>query len=456
MNNFLHFPDLFVLFGLAFGCGLILAIYGALARPQRHQRPAPRRSAQAGPVAAACEREEVGAMSDKQLWRALEQFAIGDYLHSARSQGRLGVASALRTQAVALFEQAVSCGPSDAHRSAELRQVLELIKRALAPEAHLAKHGWANYPAYIGAPVLTWMLGTDQHTTHQTVWANCWTAMRALVDDVWALEVRSLAGTEPYHRENCHPEVVAPRAEQLHALLQRLDCLAGPPAPVPELPQDWRAYALAPQRTAALVDLTGLPLTRQHDEYFFMRAVQISECGFWGALTGVLAALKHVEHGAVSAAAEQLATATEFMDVLLQMFQVVKRTLPAAHFMGFREATDGSSAIQSRPYHLLEIATRGIAADKAAVLVKIPEIVDLFGDDYRGPGSLKDLLQSDQAALADDTFRSRVAALDRALYAWRRLHLGKVRSTLPADIVGTGGTGVSYLEAHVQPRIIAR
>jgi tryptophan 2,3-dioxygenase len=220
-------------------------------------------------------------------------------------------------------------------------------------------------------------------------------------------------------------------------------------------PAAWSAYALQSSRERVLTHLTALPLTREHDEFFFIRCLHLSECSLWGTLGGVMAALEKAKLGHLDAAAVCLAEAVSFAEGLQAVFQPLKKTLPPEHFMSFREATDGSSAIQSRTYQMLQIFTQGVDEVKVAPVSGIPEINDLLG--YRHAGFLHLSALAETVAAQDvpgqGAFLAQVEALDKALYSWRRLHLGTVRRTLPPDVVGTGGTGVRYLESHVAHRI---
>nr|UZC79439.1 KrmK [uncultured bacterium] len=202
--------------------------------------------------------------------------------------------------------------------------------------------------------------------------------------------------------------------------------------------------------------MTAFPVSCEHDEYFFMRVLQMSECCFWGALSAVIAAIEATKFGCLEEAMAHMAQALEFLDLLQPITQVLK-TIPPEHFWAFRDATDGSSAIQSRWFHLLHIYLHGLDERKIAIFADIPEISDLIH--YGKPGfvSLRSLLRgfAGQPPPELEAFADMASQLDASLYAYRCVHLGIVHRFLPPDAKqGTGGTsGIPYLRKHLTRRL---
>jgi tryptophan 2,3-dioxygenase len=389
---------------------------------------------------------------------AFGKFPIARYLQDARRLGLADVDSQLRAQAAELYCQARRLGHRQHPLAKDARRTLEFVERALAPEWDRARRGEVDYPSYTHIAVLQWVLGTDRRTPPGAVWASCWSSLRTLLDDLLSFEQDALA-RRIAPRDHFRGDVVGQRVELLRALAERLglEPTGGESAWVQEPPDRWSAYALEPGGTAALRHWTALPLTREHDEYFLLRTVHLSECCWWGALTALIAALQSGQRRDLDGAAGHLARAVSFAEVLPGVFQVFKKTMPAEHFQSFRLATDKASAIQSRTYQQLQIFLQGLDPKKVAVLAGMPQTADLLGyqrPGFRHLGRLVRQLQREPSPGAAAVL-AQAAALDRALYSWRQLHLGKARATLPADAVGTGGVGIEYLESHVRHRLFS-
>jgi tryptophan 2,3-dioxygenase len=394
-------------------------------------------------------------MREDAIFQRLEQFPVHAYVAACRASGRLKLDDGLRREASALHDFVLRTQRNEDLRSHELDLTLDFTERFLSTETFLARNGFANYPAYSFGRVLSWALGVTQRCSYVSTWNRARGALVTLAGELLAFERASLEGTEPRHSLSRDPNLLAVRIERLRELLGQVP---GFPARGEERPAStWADYALDPRRERALVDLACLPLTAQHDEYLFIRILQMSECCFWGALSGVMAAIERGKLGRYPEAAQALETATWFADRLVPIMDVMK-TMPPAHFLRFREETDGSSAIQSRSYQLLQIYTQGVDERKAAILAAIPEISDLvlYADarftDLRG--LLRQVREVSPEGL--EVLVPRVGQLDRSLYAYRCVHLGVVRNYIPPDAErGTGGTtGLAYLSAHVRRRLL--
>ena len=243
----------------------------------------------------------------------------------------------------------------------------------------------------------------------------------------------------------------------------------------------WFSLALDESRETALLHLTALPQTDQHDEVLFLRTIQISECIFWGILTSVEAAIETLKHGPLRDAATFLNEANWFSRLLLPLFQAFK-TMPVEHFRNFREQTGNASAIQSRTYQLMQIVCQGVDEKKVEALSKTSEVADLLLCAHPSFATLRNTLENlESKGMPDlEPVKTEAEALDHNLYAWRCVHLGIARKYL-ADLmsapntgiqvggawsnnsqsqttvnaIGTGGTsGPPYLEAHFRHMIL--
>jgi tryptophan 2,3-dioxygenase len=393
-------------------------------------------------------------MRETQFRRCLAKFPVSPYLQDARARGLSNLNPELRTQAVDFYRAARAFRRKQPWLRNDVRQMLDFIERALAPEWELARRGEVNYPSYAHIALLEWTLGTDRRTAYDAIWANCRTTFHIVLDDLLSFERDALAG-RIRRRDHFRADVVERRVELLQSLASRLALQvgSGPAAWTQEPPGSWEAYT----REGVVRHWLALPLTLEHDEYYLLRSVHLMECCWWGALTALIAALESSKRMALEQAADNLARAASFAELMPAVFQVFKKTMPAEHFQSFRLATDKASAIQSRTYQQLQIFLQGVDINKVAVLGGMRETADLPGYQHSGFWHLRQLVDQlrREPSPAGAALLDRAAALDRALYSWRQLHLSKARATLPPGTLGTGGVGIEYLESHVRHRLLS-
>jgi hypothetical protein len=93
------------------------------------------------------------------------------------------------------------------------------------------------------------------------------------------------------------------------------------------------------------------------------------------------------------------------------------------------------------------------------VLKDVPELSDLLQlgrPNFRHLSKVILQLQTEAATPAAQAFLAAARALDEALFAWRKLHMGVAKRYL-ADVTGSGGTpGFSYLKAHYAHKVFSR
>jgi tryptophan 2,3-dioxygenase len=199
------------------------------------------------------------------------------------------------------------------------------------------------------------------------------------------------------------------------------------------------AAAAAPVRQ--VVAVTMLPITPLHDEYMFLRSVQVFEMLYWQVVRCLRRAVTALLGGDPAAACEELADAASRLEATPVLYRVLT-TMPREAFAVIRGLTDGRSAIQSRPYRLVELisAPQVLSAelrDKIPDLeVPCPTLQEVF---EKLPGHLS-RASARQVAEA-------MARLDTAWRAMKRTHWG-ITLKIIGDVPGTGGTtGVHYLAA---------
>jgi tryptophan 2,3-dioxygenase len=208
---------------------------------------------------------------------------------------------------------------------------------------------------------------------------------------------------------------------------------------------------------AGWLALTALPVSLEHDEYFFLRALQAHEQVFT-RLTAVLdAATAAVRAGRVAEAAVTVRFANVVFERAAMLFRLVA-TLRPEQFHAFREYTDGASAIQSEAYKRFELAcgcptptrlrSEGFAA-VPAVASEAPgrdslaaAVRDLMGDTLVPPARYRALTEA-----IDD--------LESAHQRWKTTHHSLAMRML-GDARGSGYTaGVPYLRSRIDDRLFA-
>lgn len=396
-------------------------------------------------------------MQAQPLIRQIEAFPLVEFVTMARERGRFGVDSTLRADAARLYETIHQFHANVSFVSEDAAAILDLAERFLYGEWFIAKHGFANYPSYIGLAMVKCTLGVHLREDFRRGWEKCKACMQLLLNDLLSYEVSSLAGIFPWYPNHRVTSVMHSRIAALHHL--RTSLSAPRHGPMPLIPPDilsWTQYTEKSREYLSLGHLTALPVSCEHDEYFFIRVLQMSECCYWGALTAVIATIEATKFACLEDAMAHMEQALIFLDLLQPITQVLK-TMPPEHFWAFRDATDGSSAIQSRWFHLLHIYLHGLDERKVSIYAGIPEISDLIH--YGKPGfvSLRSLLRdlANRSTPEFDAFAEVASRLDASLYTYRCIHLGIVHRFLPPETKqGTGGTsGIPYLRKHLTRRL---
>jgi tryptophan 2,3-dioxygenase len=101
--------------------------------------------------------------------------------------------------------------------------------------------------------------------------------------------------------------------------------------------------------------LTALPVSLEHDEHFFIRALQAHEMVFTSLTDELRAATQALRLGDLATATARVRRAVEVFGRAAMLFRLVATMRPAA-FHAFRQYTEGASAIQSEAYKRFELA----------------------------------------------------------------------------------------------------
>ena len=196
--------------------------------------------------------------------------------------------------------------------------------------------------------------------------------------------------------------------------------------------------------------LSALPVSTEHDEYFFIRALQAHELVFT-TLTALLRSATEATRGG------RLGDATALMTRALAVFERagllfrLVATLRAASFRAFREHTDGASAIQSEAYKRFELACGEPSRARldAEGFAAVPAVrAEADGHDSLAR-ALADLPGGPPTGLA-----AAVADLESAHQRWKTTHHSLAVRML-GDARGSGYTaGVPYLAACRAHRLV--
>jgi tryptophan 2,3-dioxygenase len=196
------------------------------------------------------------------------------------------------------------------------------------------------------------------------------------------------------------------------------------------------------------VRLSVLPVATVHDEYLFLRVLQLWEIRFALLAVYLRAVADALRGGDSHAATGQLTSAAASLEEAAPLFSLVA-TMQADAFREFRTWTEGASAIQSRSYKLVEAlcrrpdrgrldspAYRSVPDLRDAVLTGIPSISDAYRQ------------ACEQGRLAPGSrgqFERAMRRFAAALVHWRQTHY-RLAVRMLGDRPGTGYTqGVPYL-----------
>lgn len=196
--------------------------------------------------------------------------------------------------------------------------------------------------------------------------------------------------------------------------------------------------------------LSMLPVYVAHDEYLFIRVLQLFEVTFAMLAVELRAAVDALARRDGMAAAVALDLAESVLSESAPLFSLLA-TMQVEAFRTFREFTEGASAIQSRNYKVVESLCRTPDPDRLASVayLSVPEVRERV---LAGNATLDEVFHSacTAADMPPTELGMAAAAMSRfsdSLLRWRRAHYG-VAVRMLGERTGTGYTeGTPYLKA---------
>lgn len=196
-------------------------------------------------------------------------------------------------------------------------------------------------------------------------------------------------------------------------------------------------------RMFLLVECSGFPMSGDHHEHIFLRAVHACELAFFAVRWIACQAMNEIERNP-SDGVRWVELLGRYAQLFNQIFHAL-RTLTPEMFLTFRDATGAASAVQSLNYHLMELVLYGYDSRKAEVYQHFPHLSRLLSSESRDQRCLREAVRDSGLRSLQEAF----AQTDAALLTWRGRHYGFGRRHL-ADIKGSGGTeGAGYLKRFV-------
>ncbi|MGK4580267.1 hypothetical protein [Kitasatospora sp. HPMI-4] len=197
--------------------------------------------------------------------------------------------------------------------------------------------------------------------------------------------------------------------------------------------------ARVPYPLARAVEIGLLPVTTVHDEHMFIRCIQLFERLFARQAGALTDAIEAVHRGRPAEAAAVLTAAADRLTGATGPLYRILTTMPPESFAVIRDHTHGASAIQSRPYQMIELVSAK-REDSPHTPAKGPlfTVVSTLQEEF---------LQHVADWRTEDARRLREAMvrLDDSWRAMKRTHWG-VTLKIIGKVPGTGGTaGAEYL-----------
>lgn len=207
-------------------------------------------------------------------------------------------------------------------------------------------------------------------------------------------------------------------------------------------------------------DVTVQPLYVLHDEYFFMRALQAHEMVFTAIAQDVRAAIAALRDGRLEPAAACVDRAAASFERASALFRLVA-TMRPEHFSGFREFTQGASAIQSEQYKRFELLCGLPPAERlgSAAFTSVPAVraeAHDAGHDTVTRAYL-DLRRRTRFSSTDwNLFHTALGQLEERHQRWKSTHRSLAARML-GSARGSGDTeGVPYLTECLDNRLFGQ
>ncbi len=226
----------------------------------------------------------------------INKLEVSQYINATRSVGRNYV-SKCQMQKIADLYKPLNFEPLNS----SLPSQWKLWERFLWCENYRNHEPKHNYTAYTFTPLYDYYFSL---TGHNDYWASS-KSCRLLIDSLlidWldyerqAIDLDSLGR---YRKTDFYRALVERRVNKLERLSKFCDrnirslkteycALEG---------REANSFIMEKSPLFGVVELSGLPCSAYHDEYMFLRSVQISECYFYILGVGVENALNHYKEG---------------------------------------------------------------------------------------------------------------------------------------------------------------
>lgn len=340
-----------------------------------------------------------------------------------------------------------------------------------------------EYKSYIGLPLFI-----DNTLPHR---ANFDAAMisriellKALLYDDYIFSARSYLGLESNTQDRRNAQVIEKRIDNIVRALTAFDRLSQPFCPADPDEQHalnllqtshqqpctttrfYRGLAIVEMLHNSVCDKSTVPLALllklsmqpvyiNHEEYNFIRMLQVFEVIFSLLVIGLQNVI-HCIHD------NQPCQATSLLNILCTLFNMnvhlirILKTMPREDFQIFRQFTEGASAIQSPQYKMLEVLMGKPNDNRLAspAFQHVPEIrqyLERSGLDLEYVLQTrygKQLFMEDQHINLPEEDRElirHINRLDSMLLDWKKRHFG-IAAHMIGEVKGTGDTdGVAYL-----------
>ncbi|MBG6106211.1 tryptophan 2,3-dioxygenase [Micromonospora vinacea] len=403
-----------------------------------------------------------------RLWTLLDTFNLSDYTDRAHREGRDAMRgdAALTEQVRTLTEATAAVRKDSGALGPFARRAVETAGQFLDAQDYLLTHDKPRYEQYASVGLLRHLLRVEGNTATPAERAHVWLVFRRILEAQLEFELAALAGVTSLAKRDFSPQVARDRYLVLADIREMVPGrLGGRPVGSQWLtmPAGGRTLGeVARDRSgaAAIARLLLFPQTTCHDEVAFLAQIQLGECLFWGALLCVRQALAAIGAGDLAGATRHVRAAGQFARPLIKIFHSV-RTMPPAHFHGFREQTGNASAVQCESWQMLDAHLYGVLPEKVDALETTPEVRHVLALHRPDFVPLVPVVADLGDSPAERGLRDEIVTLDQRIRAWRAFHTRQLAGRqdpgyLPAGAAASGGTsGYPYLAAQRPPRASA-
>ena len=391
----------------------------------------------------------------------LEKADLQNLIHAQKSNGRRSISNAQTSYWKSVHQTAktLAGNANGDQRQQKIAQWLSLVTESVAT---LADDPAPKYYDYAEMNIIEWFIGHGKgHNPHYK--EKIIEGILHLIKDFLEFEEDSISGIAVHYQHAMEHIDLHDRLGKLNDLYtvtqKAYHKVAGhyfSDFQSPSQDMDIEAYALDETKVSTLMRFTCFPRTEVHDEFAFLKTIQISEFCYLGIIHSVKEAIDHIEARRYALAEKCLDHACLFVSILHGCFKVL-RTMPSKpvnNFALFRDDINKGSAIQSKNYHELDVVLRGMDPRKIHLFDEHESLT--YIKKYMGEYSkynLKAVFARLNPADCPGLFK-KGKELDKKLISWRGLHLGFVYAYLSRTMHGTGNTtGAAYLEQFFKASI---